>query len=480
MNLNWANLIAHGGSQEAAFEELCCQLARYETPANARFVRKGNPDAGVECFSVFEDNTEWGWQAKFFVQSLTSAQWGQLDRSVKSALIAHPRLVRYFVCMPRNRADGRRPGIKTEMQKWDDHVAKWNSWAVDRGMKVDFVWWGASELWDRLSQPEHAGRLASLFGNPERFVDSWFNARLDEAVESAGSRYSPKLHVDLSIAQNFELFGRTSTAGASVLRHAKDIRRAYSYEIRRLATEDSSGDLPSLRSLTDACDEVVSALSDFHCPPNQQWLISDIDEAIENALNLVDHNQETLASAARAHEESSPASETDHARRLNPFREAGLALSRLEDQLWDTRSELGNLEPIINADLLIVTGEAGTGKTHLLCDVAENRIKQKLPTVILMGQRFLTTEDPWKQVLDQLDLSSSSADVFVGALEAAAQTANSRALLIIDAINEGEGESIWKVHLAAFLARLRRSPWIGVVLSVRTPLLRADSGSGST
>ena len=131
MTLNWANLQSLEGSQQDAFEELCCQLARSETPENAKFIRKGNPDAGVECFSVLADDTEWGWQAKFFKQSLTSSQWGQLDRSVKSALDAHPRLVRYFVCMPRKRADGRRPGIKTEMQKWDDHVAKWNGWAVD-------------------------------------------------------------------------------------------------------------------------------------------------------------------------------------------------------------------------------------------------------------------------------------------------------------------------------------------------------------
>jgi len=84
VNLNWTSLKAHGGSQEAAFEELCCQLARSEIPANARFARKGTPDAGMECFSVLDDGTEWGWQAKFFERSLTSAQWGQLDHSVKS------------------------------------------------------------------------------------------------------------------------------------------------------------------------------------------------------------------------------------------------------------------------------------------------------------------------------------------------------------------------------------------------------------
>ena len=39
---------------------------------------------------------------------------------------------------------------------------------------------------------------------------------------------------------------------------------------------------------------------------------------------------------------------------------------------------------------------------------------------------------------------------------------------MIDAINEGTGRKIWPSHLAAFLPHLERSPWIGVVLSVRS------------
>ena len=42
------------------------------------------------------------------------------------------------------------------------------------------------------------------------------------------------------------------------------------------------------------------------------------------------------------------------------------------------------------------------------------------------------------------------------------------ALLIVDALNEGEGRAIWPAHLAAFLQVLTKSPWIGVVLSVRS------------
>ena len=51
--------------------------------------------------------------------------------------------------------------------------------------------------------------------------------------------------------------------------------------------------------------------------------------------------------------------------------------------------------------------------------------------MLLMGQRFVSNDVPWSQVLQQLDLSSLSAEEFVGALEAVAQAAGSRALVMI-------------------------------------------------
>ena len=39
---------------------------------------------------------------------------------------------------------------------------------------------------------------------------------------------------------------------------------------------------------------------------------------------------------------------------------------------------------------------------------------------------------------------------------------------MIDALNEGAGRDIWPSNLAAFLSHLERSPWIGVVLTVRS------------
>ena len=117
---------------------------------------------------------------------------------------------------------------------------------------------------------------------------------------------------------------------------------------------------------------------------------------------------------------------------------------------------------------MIVWGDAGTGKTHLLCDVARRRLAVKRPTIVMMGQRFTGAADPWTQALEQMDMAGVPVDDFVGALESAAQAAGARALVMIDALNEGRGSKLWPAHLPAFLARLERSEWIGVVLAVRS------------
>ena len=108
MSVNWLDLRPFNGSQHAAFEEICCQLAAAETPPpGSQFLRKGAPDAGVECYWVLPDASEWGWQAKFFLSPPDGSQWAQIDKSVTTALEKHPRLSRYVVCLPIDRQDPR-------------------------------------------------------------------------------------------------------------------------------------------------------------------------------------------------------------------------------------------------------------------------------------------------------------------------------------------------------------------------------------
>jgi hypothetical protein len=114
----------------------------------------------------------------------------------------------------------------------------------------------------------------------------------------------------------------------------------------------------------------------------------------------------------------------------------------------------------------LLLGDAGTGKTHLFCDVAKQRVRIGLPTVLLLGGQF-NNEEPWSQIIRRLGLACIK-DEFLGALEAAAQLTGSRALILIDALNEGEGKKLWNKYLTGMLAILSGYPWVGIAVSTRT------------
>jgi hypothetical protein len=468
VTLDWNNIRPFNGDQSKAFEELCAQLARAECPLGSTFVRKGTPDAGVECYAILNDGAEWGWQSKY-VDGLGDSQWSQIDESINRALEKHPRLVRYFVCVPVDRADARIDGRKSAKDRWDDHVTKWSKWASDRGMNLDFTYWGSHELIELLTRPEHIGRVHFWF-EVRGFDAPWFTARLDEALQAAGPRYTPEVHVDLPIAWEFEAFGRTDCFFDREKVYARRIRE----KLRAVELSDGAAE-PALDAALSAVSSKVQAVLTGLGAVNTQSTGPLPFKAILETIRAAEEAAEELSRLARERErdmeakkEQSDAKAPPRFSRSNLFRDRQIRLDDLTSELWTARESLLHADDVAGRALMLLSGDAGTGKTHLLCDVARQRSIAGRPTVLLMGQRFMSQDAPWHQAIQQLDLAGLSVEKFVGALEAAAQAAGSRALLMIDAINEGAGRAIWPSHLAAFLAQVERSPWIGVVLAVRS------------
>jgi hypothetical protein len=468
MSLNWNNIRTLNGSSQSGFEELCAQLARAESVSAVNFERKGTPDAGVECYATLANGDEWGWQAKYF-DKLDDAQWAQLDKSVKTALDKHPRIVRYFICIPYDRPDARNPGQRSAMERWNEHVSKWQGWATEAGHTVEYVYWGSSELIERLSRPEHRGRIFFWF-ETEAFDNPWFNNRRDAALVTAGPRYTPEVHIGLPIAAEFEAFGRTEHFFCQMTGAARSIRK----KLRSLGSNNmiplaSEGD----GLISKHSQYVLDLLGEFGkivVQPVGNLPFSKISSQIEETNTKLEELHSILRTHEQEYDEARQKDEkpSRHIRNDNPYTQQLRNLYNLRTELQEAMESFVHGDNVANSQLMILSGEAGTGKTHLLCDVAKQRIAASRPTVLLMGQQFIGKDAPWRQALNQLDLPNIKAEEFVGALEAAAQAANCRALILIDAINEGEGRSIWPNHLAALLRDIEKSPWLGAVLSVRS------------
>ena len=471
-SIRWDAIRPYGGSQYSGFEEHCAQLARRESPSGAVFTRKGTPDSGVECFATLPGGEEWAWQAKY-IDSFTN-RWSQIDGSVRKALDGHPALSRYYVCVPFDLPDGRRGGQTSAREAWNKRVERWSSWAAEREMDVEFVLWGASEMVDRLTRPENAGLVRYWF-DASAFGSDWFRARLDDSVRAAGPRYTPEAHVDLPISKAFEALGRTPAFFEGIRSRTRDLRKvqrnARITNVRLTANDRGRASRPDPHVWADD----VLALSDAA----QAAVEATIDEAVgfegsaSGAAGLGALAEATRAATATADalvdrvRELYVARET-RASRGDAVYDALNAAHELKDSLAEFSGAVERGAALASAKPMLLKGSAGTGKTHLLCDVARARVEAGLPTVLLMGQRFLSAEEPWTQALRQLDLPGVSAQEFVGALEATAEASGARALVLIDALNEGRGKEIWPAHLAPFLAALERSEWVSVCVSVRS------------
>ena len=466
-DINWHNIRALNGSQSDGFEELCAQLARAESPEECSFNRKGSPDGGVECYHVHPDGNEWGWQAKYFTSRLEDSQWGQLDESVKRALDKHARLVRYYICVPRDRSEGRNPNQTSEMDRWNAHTTKWEGWAQQKGMNVEFVWWGSSELIERLSRSEHIGRHFFWFGQ-RGFDQDWFQLHLDEAVTAAGPRYTPEIHVELPIALQMERFSRSAILFDEIKSLAIGVRRAHDSLSSARKSLEQPVEEADLDELSKAANVVLHALSQMEPSPIGVLPFIVIAEAAQEGVTAGNSASGQIWKLQREQKEPSQQERTSPSYREDPFRDILYYIRDLRVNLQEVVEACNRADSLANGQLLLLKGVGGTGKTHLLCDFAKRRVESRMPTVLLMGQRFLSDDEPWTQILQQLDLAGTSAEQFVGALEAAAQVSDCRALLVIDALNEGNGKKIWPAHLSALLERAEKSPWIGVVISVRS------------
>jgi hypothetical protein len=236
INIDFSRIRNHDGSQDGGYEELVCQLAHLSPPEGADyFVRKegAGGDAGVECYWKLNDGTEHGWQAKYFTDVIASNQWSQISESVKTALEKHPKLTKYYVCLPRDWTDSRkniRSGekVNSAWDKWQENVKKWQVLATNKRMKVEFIYWCKHEMSQMLQtdKPHFAGRALYWFGEPVLTLDD-FKRVAEKSRTSLGERYTPELHLELPIARVFEGIGRTDVCWSMIQEEVAEWQQAY-------------------------------------------------------------------------------------------------------------------------------------------------------------------------------------------------------------------------------------------------------------
>ncbi|KAA0776247.1 ATP-binding protein [Bacillus sp. AR2-1] len=127
---------------------------------------------------------------------------------------------------------------------------------------------------------------------------------------------------------------------------------------------------------------------------------------------------------------------------------------------------------LINEPYLLVYGDAGIGKSHLLADNAKRLQEAGHSVFLFLGQHLNTHDHPFKQLFDLIDYEGSK-ESFFKEFNDRAKKKNKRTVIIIDALNEGEGKYFWKGYLLNFLNTFKKFDNIAIVLSIRSNYLKS-------
>lgn len=447
------------GSQPRAFEELCYQL-RDATPPSAKLTKTGDPDGGVEWYINFADGTQWGWQAKYSFDIDTLLQL--METSLVTVVGKRPKLNKLTYCIPWDLPDAPDPagGRKSARQKFEERKTSWRE-RIAGADNVEIELLTAGDLVDRLARPEHRGR--EWFFWEEHVLDTrWCEAQLEITKVAAGPRYTPELHIDLPVAFSLEGLAQSD-------RYATRYR-ARRGEVIRAAAElfkprGSGGEMTQKTSALKRAVEVwEDAASQTDFGPEDPLPVQQLGEATRAAESAA----EELRSAIRTKRDERHGKRT-YEDRLNSLlaylMRYSAALNRYDDFMASTATLAASRRA------LLITGEAGQGKTHMFCDAGETAIERGQPALVLLAGRF-SPRTLWTSIQEQLGLPNVGRDVLIQALSAAGEASGSPVVLLVDALNESDEASVWQVELPALRAALQLSPWLALGVSCRSTYRR--------
>ena len=210
------------GGKQAAFEELCCQLARC-TEGARKFVRlQGDGgDGGIECYAESPAGMR-GWQAKYVFNMPRLLK--QASTSFRTALENYPDLTTFILCIPFDPTGRTRRG-----KGGDQKLAAWRTselhYAKEIGRDMEIEFWSESELRTQIIKHDISGGLRSFFFGEQIFTNQWFEDHLAEARAIAGPRYTPKLNVATDMETWFAAFGRTSAWSGALLARLRALQK---------------------------------------------------------------------------------------------------------------------------------------------------------------------------------------------------------------------------------------------------------------
>ena len=481
-DIDFKQITARGGSQSHAFEELCCQIGYRTVPKDVSYTRLhgAGGDGGVECYADLPDCTRMGWQAKyvFSIDSLIR----QTDNSLSTALKIHPTLTTYIVCFPFDLTGPTGRKGQSGQEKFDKWREKRRHEAEMDGLQLTIEAWSASKLRGLLLEHDASGGIREFFFNHQILTDEWFSQHMNYIKETAGPRYTPELNVQTELWKWFAAFGRTHEWIQEFENMIRTSRKTYNKldsSIKRTKSDEISSTWPEelrpkaqslitdIAAILDECNSLV-VVTDYSSYENCVDRFGNLLRRLRSLqLELVDDFDKQHGSGKA----DSPGFRQFMAEYMVSFPAANLDDTReaiatfIDFHDW-LRSPACSLA---YEHVFVLSGDAGSGKTHGACDVATQRFGDGLLTCLTFGHLFGGEPDLWTRLCENFGLPITlGMNGLLDTLNTAGEASGSPLILCIEAINETRPLRYWRDRLSTVSQAVQTRAHLRLVITCRT------------
>ena len=455
----------HGGDQRKAFEQLSWLLFVRGKPG-VGFARRregAGGDAGLEGALVDADGRALvGLQAKFYSEKLANTQWRNLDDSMRTALTdnaADRALSEIVVTVPRDLTPAQLKVWQSRTKAWQEHAAQ-----LGYAGTLQFTLWGEAALLDLLLRPENRGLLLHYFAVPD-FDREQCRHKTEVTIAGLGDRYQRDLHTRTEAEDQLHTFLRSERCRQQFLQQAREQLRARAWLPMHQSQVPESLHEPLSRAQLEWQRALALFGDGVSLPSSFSALAAALDRAADALMPVI----EGLSALMPPRQPRS--SDDDYSpQSRGPYEEV---LRRFDSWEWHVRSLVRYLRNSALADqqCLLLSGDPGTGKTHVLAEVCSRYVEQGGVALFLEGVKFSTHDAPWTQLIRWAGFAGGTARDLIETLSAMAAETSLPALICIDALNETPNRSVWRNGILDFAAELRASDQVKLLVSCRSDYL---------
>jgi hypothetical protein len=320
-----------------------------------------------------------------------------------------------------------------------------------------------NELLDKNYYPKMS---FSYFGNYGLTPD-FFSNHINTSIEYLGARFNEDLNFQLPIAKIFNDVAKDNLFFKRFLNIVDKwvIEKGYRKITNNIHLDKIESDYDELKQkVTDWIKKQENSVTE---KIEINWIFDSLDKINEE----IEVKTSEVYKLQREEEKKNKDIQKDYSYR-SPYEQE---ISRLREIKQSNNEFIDNISNKVSVNLannpyLIIKGDAGNGKSHLLGDIAKTRIKRNLPTLLLLGQHFVDSKNIWENINSSLSISCTNKQL-LETLNNIGKHIGSRVLVLIDAINEGAGANLWESQIAGFINEFHHYPFVGLVLTIRTTYL---------